>query len=177
MGRNEDAVVGQDGFGEGGGLLRDGAGGFVWIVWGERCCGHDGFAGALERPRSSTSDSRRLFRVGGDGVWLVGIGHYWGDWANVGDSRIICEGRWGLRMAWTGKSGLAKAAAVLATILGISLGLCGLNFIAVLHVQGDSSFLLLTAYMELAGILLGAFGLLIVLVIWAWQGIIGREDG
>jgi len=80
-------------------------------------------------------------------------------------------------MAWTGKSGLAKAAAVLATILGISLGLCGLNFIAVLHVQGDSSFLLLTAYMELAGILLGAFGLLIVLVIWAWQGIIGREDG
>lgn len=88
-----------------------------------------------------------------------------------------------MKMPWTDKTGLAKAAVFFATVLGVSLGLCGVNFLTVVGGAARSgsagliSFLLVAAYVELAAMAFGALGLVIVLVVWAWQGIFGREDG
>jgi hypothetical protein len=37
-----------------------------------------------------------------------------------------------MKMPWAGKSGLAQAAAIFATLTLVSLGLCGANFVAVI---------------------------------------------
>jgi hypothetical protein len=64
------------------------------------------------------------------------------------------------------KSGLARAAAVLATGFGISFGLCGLNAIAITSIPGrGAGFLLVTAYLELAGMIICAAGLIVVAVV------------
>jgi hypothetical protein len=70
---------------------------------------------------------------------------------------------------------LAKAAAILATVLSIALGLCGMNFGAFflfwrLRPPDPwiklSNLLVMTAFTELAAILLSAAGLLIVLLFY-----------
>jgi len=70
-----------------------------------------------------------------------------------------------MKMPWQGTTGLAKAVAILAVGLGISIGLCGLNFIAVTTLKGDNSVLIVTAYLELAGMIICAAGLMIVAII------------
>jgi hypothetical protein len=72
-----------------------------------------------------------------------------------------------MKMPWEDRTGLAKAAAVLATGFGISLGLCGLNlagYAAFSH-GGDSVFLI-PGYLELAGMIVCAAGLLFVLLLF-----------
>jgi hypothetical protein len=77
-----------------------------------------------------------------------------------------------MNMPWTDKTGLAKAAAILITSLGISSGLCGLNFIATLSINRVSNtfaagtgLLIVTAFAELFVMILSAAGLLIVLLL------------
>jgi hypothetical protein len=60
------------------------------------------------------------------------------------------------------RSCLAKAAAILAAIFGISLGLCGVNFFALVNKSGDNDFLMFTAYAETAAIGASALGLLAI---------------
>jgi hypothetical protein len=70
---------------------------------------------------------------------------------------------------WRNKTGLTKAAAVLATILSIATISCGLNFaLAVTTINSDHGInvLLVTAYIELAAMAGSAIGLLVVLVVW-----------
>lgn len=68
-----------------------------------------------------------------------------------------------MKMPWTGKSGMARAAAVLATVLGVSLGLCGANIAIATHASNPAiPYLLGTAYVETAGIFVGAVGLVIL---------------
>ena len=87
---------------------------------------------------------------------------------------------------WTNKTGLAKAAAILATAFGVSLGLCGANFIAVISFaptigpnwQGPiGNILTVTAWAELAAMGLSATGLVIVGVMAAVRTLSKRNDG
>jgi hypothetical protein len=65
------------------------------------------------------------------------------------------------------KSGLEKTAIVLGTVFLVSLGLCGVNFVAakgeVMH--GDGGLLIATAYLELFGMVVSGAGLLVVALI------------
>jgi len=85
---------------------------------------------------------------------------------------------------WAGKSGLSKATAILATILGISLGLCGANFVAVMTLVSKSgtamqgpadTFLTVTGITELVGIGVGVVGLLIVAGIAIFRSLTHRS--
>jgi hypothetical protein len=80
-----------------------------------------------------------------------------------------------MKMPWVDKTGLAKATALLATIFGIGIGLCGANFVAVIMFvpmggpAGPTGFrdfvsgtLAITAYLELAAIVLSALGLVVI---------------
>jgi hypothetical protein len=80
-----------------------------------------------------------------------------------------------MKMPWHDQTGLAKAAALLATIFGIGIGLCGANFVAVMMfvpMGGPSGpmglrawaigALTVTAWLELAAIVLSALGLVVV---------------
>ncbi len=80
-----------------------------------------------------------------------------------------------MKMPWHDKTGIAKAAALLATIFGIAVGLCGANFAAfiILVPIGGSSgptgfrgwvgnILGVTAYIELAAMILSAAGLIVL---------------
>ena len=76
-----------------------------------------------------------------------------------------------MKMPWTNTTGLAKAVAILASGLVICLGLCGLNFVAVVSGVGIAGSILgLTAYLELAGMIICAAGLVAVLIIALAQG-------
>ena len=77
---------------------------------------------------------------------------------------------------WSSKTGLAKAAAVLATIFGISLGLCGATSLALsaLSVTGRSFFATALWMIETAGLVLSALGLLVVGIIAVGKGILQR---
>lgn len=75
---------------------------------------------------------------------------------------------------WTGKTGRAKWIAVLATVLVISLGLCGLNFFAVLTFSvGKSQYQMgwmdnllgVAAWLELVSIAGSLIGLVLA---WIW---------
>lgn len=79
-----------------------------------------------------------------------------------------------MNMPWTNKTGLAKATAFFATLLLVSLGLCGANFFAVISFVGvaggapppgtptwPATLLTTTGTIELIGIALGAGGLII----------------
>ena len=73
-----------------------------------------------------------------------------------------------MKLPWTNQTGLAKAAAILATILLVSTGLCGANLIAVLTVRNHNSLafgLGITAEVELFGIAVSILGLSVVGVI------------
>jgi hypothetical protein len=79
-----------------------------------------------------------------------------------------------MRSPWHNKSGLAKATAILATILSIAVGLCGMNYGAFFLASrlrpsnswvGIGNLLVFTSFAELAVILLSGAGLLIVLLI------------
>jgi hypothetical protein len=83
-----------------------------------------------------------------------------------------------MKAPWRGKTGLAKAAAILASVLTISLGLCGANFFAFTHAgsidstpQGASlgSLLIYTGYAELFAILGSFLGLIVVLLMYAFR--------
>jgi hypothetical protein len=89
-----------------------------------------------------------------------------------------------MKMPWHDQTGLAKAAALLATIFGLGVGLCGANFVAVIALvpmggpSGPTGFqawisgtLAITAYVELAAIVLSALGLVVVGLIAIARGI------
>jgi hypothetical protein len=79
-----------------------------------------------------------------------------------------------MKMPWANKTGLAKAATLFATLLLVSLGLCGVNFAAVIAFVGvaggppppgtptwPTTLLTTTGAVELIGVALGACGLVI----------------
>lgn len=65
------------------------------------------------------------------------------------------------------KSGQEKVVAVLATVFLVSLGLCGVNFVAVMSSNGSGAgaWLGITAYIELFGMVLSGGGLLFIAII------------
>lgn len=86
-----------------------------------------------------------------------------------------------MRAPWTNKTGLAKATAILATVLGISLGLCGVNYIAfVSHYDtlGNAAFQILVwaAWCETAAIVVSAAGLIVVGAMALWRLLRGGSD-
>jgi hypothetical protein len=85
-----------------------------------------------------------------------------------------------MQSPWHGKSGLEKAAAILATILSIALGLCGMNYGAVFFLNvhrlsngwtAVGNALAFTAFAELAVMLLSFAGLVLVMLIYVGKWI------
>jgi hypothetical protein len=76
-----------------------------------------------------------------------------------------------MKWPWTGKSGLSKTAAILATTLLISTGLCGANFIGARNATQGASIWLFLGIIELAAMVLSTIGLLVVLVVWICKAI------
>jgi hypothetical protein len=71
------------------------------------------------------------------------------------------------------KTKLSKLATGFAVGFLVSLGLCGANFLAIVGGGGRSFsvLLLVTAYAELAGMVVCAIGLLIVGLVAAWKAL------
>lgn len=68
-----------------------------------------------------------------------------------------------MKFPWQDKTGLAKAATILALLFCLSFGLCGANVLAALTLPTTTNvFFAFTAYLEATGMLVGLFGLLIV---------------
>jgi hypothetical protein len=70
-----------------------------------------------------------------------------------------------MKLPWTGKSGEAQAVAVLATVLIVSLGLCGLNWGIDSSARWSrplDNWVLFTGMIELAAIVLSAGGLFVL---------------
>jgi hypothetical protein len=92
-----------------------------------------------------------------------------------------------MKRRWEGKTGLPKLTAIFATVLMISLGLCGANFVAVIlfvPIGGGTPppptwrdwpqyVLTFTGYAELLGMAVGLLGLLFVGLAAIWQAIHG----
>jgi hypothetical protein len=90
-----------------------------------------------------------------------------------------------MKMPWEDKTGLGKAAAFFATLLLVSIGLCGANFVGVLVLSSTTSGLgpgrswwripmtglTFAAYIELLGIFVGAVGMVIVAIAFAIRAI------
>ena len=79
-----------------------------------------------------------------------------------------------MKTPWTRLTGLHRAAAILASILGISLGLCGVNAVVLSGVHGtgpSGTIFVVTAFMETALILVSAVGLVIVLLLFILQAV------
>ncbi len=76
-----------------------------------------------------------------------------------------------MKLPWQNRSGLAQAVAVLASILTISLGLCGANFLVFSRSTHDSMvpFLMVTGSLESIAILGSALGLLLVALLYLVQ--------
>jgi hypothetical protein len=75
------------------------------------------------------------------------------------------------------KTGLAKAAACFAALLLISLGLCGMNFFALIKFGNptqSTSLLMVTAWTELVGIIVGLLGLVVIAVVGIAKALVGR---
>ena len=104
-----------------------------------------------------------------------------------------------MKSLWADKTGLAKAAAILSTVLLVALGLCGANFFAVIRFaplggpgprrghpepfQWLGNVLGATAYLEAAAIVCSLIGLALVGLIGIFQGwgprimrLFGRDD-
>ena len=82
------------------------------------------------------------------------------------------------------KSGIAKVVTAFATIFLVSLGLCGVNFVAAMSSRfgqgGSGEGLLMTgAYLEVFGMAVGAAGLAVVGVfagvMWVVRQVRGRD--
>lgn len=73
-----------------------------------------------------------------------------------------------MKMPWREKTELAKAATIFGCLLGVSTGLCGANALVLSATMNHSigGFFIFTAYLELAGMLIGAAGLMVVMLIW-----------
>ena len=74
-----------------------------------------------------------------------------------------------MRLPWKGKTGLAKAAVILTTILSIATVSCGLNYALAMTVMSSNwavGVLLVTAYAELTAMAASTVGLVVVLVMW-----------
>ncbi len=75
-----------------------------------------------------------------------------------------------MKMPWTNRTGLAKAATILTTILAISTGFCGLNAVATLTMSGYDSLdwagkiLAYTGGAELILMVICILGLLLVVI-------------
>ena len=82
-----------------------------------------------------------------------------------------------MKMPWDGKSGLAKAAALWTLVLLLSLGLCGANFALFARygaIAGSgpvsdrtifaTNSLMVTGFLELIGMVIGAIGLISVII-------------
>src|ERR1700761_579809 len=80
-----------------------------------------------------------------------------------------------MKLPWQNRTGYSKAIAILATILTISLGLCGANFFAVIRFvpmgvpapaagtpTWPGALLSITAWLEIAGIIGSVLGLAFV---------------
>ena len=72
---------------------------------------------------------------------------------------------------WQNKTGLAKAAAILAATLSIGTVSCGLNYVLAMGSIASSAswalpVLIVTGWIELAAIAASLVALLVVLVIW-----------
>ena len=78
-----------------------------------------------------------------------------------------------MKIPWHNKTGLAKATAILSTMLTISLGLCGANFFAFTRFGNtpvwSTTLLLYTGYVELFAILGSLLGLIVVLLMYAFR--------
>ncbi len=81
-----------------------------------------------------------------------------------------------MKMPWQDKIGLAKAFAILASALTISLGLCGVNAAVSISAHylrsGPVALLISTGVAGLTGIVLSAAGLLVVAIVWVVREII-----
>jgi len=82
-----------------------------------------------------------------------------------------------MKMPWSGKTGLAQATAIFAVMFIVSVGLCGANmalFSRFATVSGGtpppgrpvwaSMTLIVTAFIELIGMAVGALGLIVVAI-------------
>ena len=78
-----------------------------------------------------------------------------------------------MKMPWHNQTGLAKAAIICATGLGISTGLCGLNAALSSHAGDASGFLIFTGFLELWAMVAFAASLLIVAVLVIFKVIVG----
>ncbi len=88
-----------------------------------------------------------------------------------------------MKMPWNGKTGLAQATAIFAAMFIVSVGLCGANMALMSRfatISGGtpppgrpvwaSMTLITTAFIELLGMAVGAFGLIVVamLALFSW---------
>ena len=80
-----------------------------------------------------------------------------------------------MKMPWKDKTGLAKATALLATVFCVAIGLCGANFVGIIMFvpiggsSGPTGFrawvsntLGVTAYLEVAAMVLSGAGLIVI---------------
>jgi hypothetical protein len=81
-------------------------------------------------------------------------------------------------MIGDGASRLAKAVALLATVFVVSLGLCGLDLVAVMNssgtTNGSNSVLIFTAYLGSMGMVVSGAGLIVVAVVAIVRGAISN---
>ena len=91
-------------------------------------------------------------------------------------------------MPWAGKNGLAKAVAFFATVLVVSVGLCGANYAVWIGVNssawhpGNSQALvgygvILMGVVELVGMIVGWLGLVVVGLVAGVRAIVGSKGG
>ncbi len=81
---------------------------------------------------------------------------------------------------WAGKTGLAKAIAIAAVTLGISTGLCGLNFVAVLASSAHADnwfqrFLFGAAYLELLVMIVSLVAVVVLAIISIVRDIVRKN--
>ena len=67
----------------------------------------------------------------------------------------------------------AKIVAILAIVLGVSLGLCGVTAFLAFNTRSGGDFLLGFGYLELAAIVLSAVGLALTLVVFVTLWVFG----
>ena len=83
-----------------------------------------------------------------------------------------------MKMPWHNQTGLTKLAAILATTLGIAIGLCGVNFVAFIRFvplsgpapppgtpEWPGRVLTFTGFLELASMALSLAGLILIAII------------
>lgn len=86
-----------------------------------------------------------------------------------------------MRMPWSNKVGLAKVVAIVATILLVSLGLCGINFVAAIGLASQGArivsagwlqeFFLIAGLIESVAIVVSAIALVAVFLFREFQAV------